>query len=492
MSGGHDMLYRAFSYILALVLGLLVLAKVRSPGVRQSVLLIVSYALYLTWGPWFLIVLLGSTVMNFLMGRRMRRDPSVGALWTGLAFNLLLLATFKYVPGIAVSIPLGSLQKFSHLALPLGISFWTFQAMSYLFDLYRGEELDPSFVEFALYMAFFPVVISGPICRLPDMLPQFRSGQRPSRDDLSRGLCRIATGLLMMQVAQLLGKGMLSGQGINAGFDQATNWSGPDVWCLAFGYGLQVFFDFAGYSHIAIGAARMLGFTVPENFARPFTSITPSIFWTRWHMSLSFWIRDYVFLPLAVLRRQEWWRKFCLLVAMVSFGIWHKGTLLFLLFGCYHGVLLILHRQVQQVERKLDWQPSAKAWTALSWMLTMALISLGWLFFRAHSLAQSGEMFSALLSPASYSHHVLHSSLYLLVLSLAVSYAVVLVVIDALDRYSEQLETQKMTSRSQLIAAAVRDRWVWIAPMWAAACVLVLTMIPHQSRAANVFMYRFF
>ena len=116
------------------------------------------------------------------------------------------------------------------------------------------------------------------------------------------GLCRIATGLLMMQIAQLLGKGILSGQGINAGFDQATNWSGPDVWCLALGYGLQVFFDFAGYSHIAIGAARMLGFTVPENFARPFASTTPSIFWTRWHMSLSFWIRDYVFLPLAMLR----------------------------------------------------------------------------------------------------------------------------------------------------------------------------------------------
>ena len=486
------MLFRVLFYCVALLLGLLVLVKARSRGVRQGVLLFASYALYVAWGPWFLAVLLASTVINFLVGRWMRRNPSVLGLWTGLAFNLLLLATFKYVPGIAVSIPLASLQKFSHLALPLGISFWTFQAMSYLFDLYRGEEIDPSFVEFALYMAFFPVVISGPICRLPDMLPQFRSEQRPSGDDMSRGLCRIATGLLMMQVAQLLGKGILSGQGINAGFDQATNLSGPDVWCLAFGYGLQVFFDFAGYSHIAIGAARMLGFVVPENFARPFASTTPSIFWTRWHMSLSFWIRDYVFLPLAMLRRQEWWRKFCLLVAMVLFGIWHKGTLLFVLFGCYHGVLLILHRQAQQVERKLNWQPSAWAWTAFSWMLTMALISLGWIFFRANSLAQAEEMFSALISPASYSRHVLHSSLYLVVLSLAVSYAVVLIVIDLLDRYSERLQAGAMTFRSELIAIVVRDRWLWIAPMWAAACVLVLTMIPHQSRAANVFMYRFF
>ncbi|MGA2904716.1 MAG: MBOAT family O-acyltransferase [Candidatus Korobacteraceae bacterium] len=488
----QGILLRASLYAVALLLGLAVLRKARSRGARQAILLIVSYALYLTWGAWFLLVLLASTTMNFLVGRRMQRKPSVTVLWIGLAFNLLLLAIFKYLPGVAVSLPFASLQKFSHLALPLGISFWTFQAMSYLLDLYRGEELDPTFVEFALYMAFFPVAVSGPICRMPDMLPQFRSQQTPSRDDMGRGICRIATGLLMMQVAQLLGKGILSGQGINAGFDQMSGWSGPDVWCLALGYALQIFFDFAGYSHIAIGAARMMGFTVPENFARPFTSTTPSVFWTRWHMSLSFWIRDYVFLPLAMLRREEWWRKFCLLVALVLFGVWHRGTVLFVLFGCYHGVLLIGHRQAQQMERKLNWQPSARGWTMVSWMVTMALVNLGWIFFRSASLSQAREMFGALLSPANYSRHVLHSSLYLLVVGLAVAYAAVLWAIDALDGYAELLGTAPATSRSETIAIALRDRWVWIAPMWTMACVLVLTLMPHQTRAANVFMYRFF
>ena len=122
----------------------------------------------------------------------------------------------------------------------------------------------------------------------------------------------------MMQLAKLLGQGILSGDGITTGFDRVTHWSGADVWCLAFGYGLQLFFDFAGYSHIAIGAAQVLGFTVPENFARPFHSTTPSIFWTRWHMSLSFWIRDYVFLPLATLRREVWWRNLGLVISMVA------------------------------------------------------------------------------------------------------------------------------------------------------------------------------
>ena len=130
----------------------------------------------------------------------------------------------------------------------------------------------------------------------------------------------------MMQLARLLGQGILSGDGINRGFDHVTRWSGTDVWCLAFGYGLQLFFDFAGYSHIAIGAAQALGFTLPENFARPFQSTTPSIFWTRWHMSLSFWIRDYVFLPLAMLRREMWWRNLALVLSMILFGLWHKAT----------------------------------------------------------------------------------------------------------------------------------------------------------------------
>src|SRR5208337_15511 len=193
----------------------------------------------------------------------------------------------------------------------------------------------------------------GPICRMPDMLPQFRSGEPAPRSDMARGLCRIATGALMIQLGQLLGRGILNASGINAGFDQVKRWSGPDVWCLAFGYGLQLFFDFGGYSHIAIGAAKILGFTVPENFARPFASTTPSIIWTRWHMSLSFWIRDYVFLPLATLRREILWRNLALVISMVLFGVWHKASVLFVLWGCYHGVLLVAHRQLQALQRRL-------------------------------------------------------------------------------------------------------------------------------------------
>ena len=356
-----SMQLRALLYAAGLLACLLVLGRSRSRTVRQGALLAVSYALYLTWGSWFVIVLLASTAMNFLLGRWMRRDGSLRVLWTGLAFNLALLAFFKYLPGVTVSLPFASLQKFSHIALPLGISFWTFQAMSYLLDLYRGEELDPTF-------ASSRCTWRSSRSRCPDQSAGCRtcsSSFAPSSglrvEDMGRGVCRIATGLLMMQVAQLLGKGIIAGQGINAGFDQMRQLGRRG--CLVPRHRLRapIFFDFAGYSHIAIGAARMMGFTVPENFARPYASTTPSVFWTRWHMSLSFWIRDYLFLPLAVLRREDWWRKFCLLLSMVVFGIWHGATFLFVLFGCYHGVLLILHRQVQQAGAAVQLGTSGQA-----------------------------------------------------------------------------------------------------------------------------------
>ncbi len=486
------MLLRAILYILIFLFCVLIFAKVRSRATRQAVLLIGCGALYLTWGVWFAAVLFASTVINFFFGKWLQRNPSGIFLSIGILLNLALLGTFKYLPAIAMNLPLSSLQRFSHFALPLGISFWTFQAMSYLFDLYRGEELAPSFVEFALYMGFFPVVISGPICRMPEMLPQFRSEETTSRQAIGRGFRRIATGILMMQLAQLLGQGILAGDGINSGFDHVTRWSGPDVWCLALGYGLQLFLDFAGYSHIAIGAAQALGFTVPENFARPFTSTSPSIFWTRWHMSLSFWIRDYVFLPLAVMRREVWWRNLVLVISMVLFGLWHKATLLFVLWGAYHGVLLVLHRQTQQLQRKFEWSPPAALWTPISWAATISLISLGWIFFRASSLVQARQMLLAVLSPASYFSHFLSGSLYLLIMTLALGYAVVLLMIETLNRYSVEAEPSSEVSHAGLIVLMARWRWFWIPPLYVLVSFLLFIVTQSQGASAAQFMYRNF
>ena len=322
------------------------------------------------------------------------------------------------------------------------------------------------------------------------MLPQFHSEIVTRRDDIARGFQRIATGVLMMQLAKLLGQGILAGDGINSGFDRVANWSGPDVWCLAFGYGLQLFFDFAGYSHIAIGAAQALGFTIPENFARPFESTSPSIFWTRWHMSLSFWIRDYVFFPLMRLRREAWWRNISLLIAMVLFGLWHRASVVFLLWGAYHGALLLLHRQVEGWQRRFDWTPPRIPWAVLSWISTISLINLGWIFFRANSLSRARLMFAAVLAPQTYASHFLTGSLYFMILALAMGYAVVSLLTDAMDRYSTESEDPaKSASHLPMIALVARWRWYWLPPLFFLALVFVLIVTLTRGPSTAQFMY---
>ncbi len=477
-------MFQGICYVVAFLICVIVLAKTRSRGVRQTVLLIASLGLYLTWTPWFAAVLLFSTVMNFLVGAWLRRRPYWLPLWMGIILNLVLLGIFKYLPEARVPGPLAQYDILKHLLLPLGISFWTFQALSYLFDLYREEELDPTFFEFLLYMSFFPVTISGPVCRMPDMLPQFRSQQTTAFSEIGVGLRRIGVGVLMMQFAKLLGRGILGGDGIISGFDRITHWSGPDVWCLAFGFGLQLFFDFAGYSHIAIGAAKTLGIIVPENFNRPFASTSPSIFWTRWHRSLSFWIRDYLFLPLAMARREMWWRNLALLISMVVFGLWHKATWLFLIWGAYHGILLVLHRVVQQIESRFDWEPPG-LWTPVSWIVTICLISAGWIFFRANSLAQAHEMLSQIVSPATYASHYLNTSLYLLVAVLGLGYAVVVGVADFLNRHAD-------AEPHGFLSFIAQRRWFWILPLYTLTLLFLLMITWTQDGGAAQFIYRQF
>lgn len=486
------MLLREILYGLLFLTCVIVCRKVHSPAKRQVVLLISSYILYLSWSRWFAIILLASTVMNFLVGKCLQKRPTGPVLAVGVFLNLLLLGSFKYLPEFSASLPLSSLQfqRFSHIALPLGISFWTFQAMSYLFDLYRGEELDPTFLEFALFMVFFPVVISGPICRLPAMLAQFRAQQITAVGDIERGLSRMATGFLMMQLGQLLGQGIFSGDGINAGFDHVRHWTGADVWCLALGFGLQLFLDFAGYSHIAIGAAQAMGFAIPENFVRPFQSTSPSIFWTRWHMSLSFWIRDYVFLWLVVLRRDAWWRNSVLVFSMVLFGLWHKATLLFLLWGLYHGVLLVLHRQIEAAQRRFDWSPPSALWTSISWLTTISLVSLGWIFFRANSLTDARQMFSAILSLDGYGAHALSGSLYVMVAVVAVGYAIVVSLSAVMDQSLE--DAGDSGARSGIMSTLARNRRFWIPPIYVLALLVVVAVMPKSGGNAAQFMYRNF
>jgi alginate O-acetyltransferase complex protein AlgI len=404
----------------------------RLPSIRgrQLLFLTASYLFYANWGLGFLSILIISSLMNYTCGLALRGKATAPRLWIGIVLNLLPLAFFKYLPVLLVLGPAGSWQYDlgRQIIMPLGMSFWTFQGLSYLFDIYFGEELDPSLLEFCLYMAFWPAVASGPICRLPSMLPQFRQLSPFSWEDLSAGSLRVIQGVMMKFVlAQILVSGWLPGEGIDAGFDQMKGgWGGVDVWLLGMGFGFLLFFDFAGYSHIVIGIARIFGIRLPENFDRPFLSTSPSIFWTRWHMSLSFWIRDYVFHPLAAAwRRYSWWPYVVLIISMTLFGFWHGAKWTFIVYGLYHGLVLVVHRLGQQMKRQFAVRLPRYLGAFLSWGTTFALVSVGFIFFRANDLTQVWTMLTAVFTPAAYGRFAMPLSFYVLTCTIAVAYFVV-------------------------------------------------------------------
>ena len=384
-------------YLLFLLPAVFVTAFTRRPTGRLLLFLALSYCFYLSWSPVFILLLVGSSLVNFLMGRILYRNRRFRVLCFGIVVNILILLLARNAGALLTS--RFGLASIPGVLLPVGVSFYTFQALGCLIDIYRGFDKKATLLEFLVFMAFWPVVLSGPICRLPEMLPQFRKPTSPWNHG-SEGIQRIVLGLFMKVVlADSLAQGIDNQGGVNWGFDQVQTWNPMDIVSLSLGYGLQLFFDFAGYSHIAIGSALLVGIRLRENFRSPFGATSPSDFWGRWHMSLSSWIRDYVFFPLATRRRNFGWRLLAVIVAMVVFGAWHGLAATFLLWGLYHGLVLAGQRMLSKNSPN-----SIRPVPALGWALTFTLINLGWILFRSGSLEQAGRMYASLFSsgqPAS-------------------------------------------------------------------------------------------
>jgi len=493
------------AYGMGVVVVWLVAMRLRSVTVRQALYLVASYLFYFSWGSWLIVVLLFSSLMNYALGEWLKRRITAGRLWTGIIFNLALLSVFKYLPLLGTVAPSGSpLLLVQRIVFPIGISFWTFQALSYLLELYREEELDPTLLEFCLYMAFWPTVIQGPICRMSSMLPQLRQDWSVSGDDLKTGVRRIAIGILMAGLADVMAGGLYAGKGVDAAFsDTARRLSGIDVWCLIIGYAFQLYFSFCGWTHIMIGAARLFGIQLHENFNRPYLSTTISEFWTRWHMSLSFWIRDFLFLPLATMRRAVWWRNFSLVIAMFVFGVWHigvgHGSYLLMIWGTYHGMLLVLHRQWQEFRKRLGFEWTGALATGISWVLTFSAVCIGYIFFEANTIGQAFGMLKAMASLHTYHHPTLDRSFYAMTFVASAGYFAVIGGGALLDRLSEFAHRQAETAPDKLrtllvtfLGTLANERWVWITPV-VLVLALYLSVIfqPGHSEAGPV-MYALF
>jgi D-alanyl-lipoteichoic acid acyltransferase DltB (MBOAT superfamily) len=370
-----------FFLFLAVTLGLF---YVSPKSLRRWILLIASYFFYMSWNWRFAPLLLSLTAIDYVAAIWMERVTSPGRrklfLVLSLAANLGFLGFFKYYNFVASMI---SSSLTLSIVLPLGISFHTFQSMSYVVDVYRGEQKairNP--IDYALFIAFFPQLVAGPIVRAREFFADYYQWTPPVSEETLRGILWILLGLakkvvLADQFAQVA----------DSYFQNLAEHPGaPAAWSGVFAFAMQIFFDFSGYTDMAIGMALLLGFHFPANFRRPYLAFSITDFWHRWHISLSRWLRDYLYIPLGGNRHGSLMTYRNLMLTMLLGGLWHGASWNFVIWGGYHGALLGLERVFGR--KRFQDRPHWLAYPFRA-MLTFALVCVGWVFFRAAKLHDS-------------------------------------------------------------------------------------------------------
>jgi alginate O-acetyltransferase complex protein AlgI len=374
--------YQYFLFFLAVVV-----AFYLSPSYwRKRLLLLASYFFYVCWNWRFVPLLAGLTVVDYLAAIWIERTTPGRrklALLTSLAANLGFLAFFKYYNFAATTFAsvLGLPEDHWRMAiiLPLGISFHTFQSISYVVDVYRGEQKAVRrFLDYALFISFFPQLVAGPIVRARRFFPDLTNWTPPSPEEIKHGSLLIVLGVA---------KKLVLADNFALIVDKYFNGdSTVGAWNGVFAFAMQIYFDFSGYTDIAIGSALLLGFRFPVNFRRPYLATSITDFWRRWHISLSSWLRDYVYIPLGGNRRGRIRTYLNLFLAMLLGGLWHGANWTFLVWGAYHGVLLMLERALGMVQaRDRKWSPVDVVRCAVTFLLAC----LGWVLFRAANLHQA-------------------------------------------------------------------------------------------------------
>jgi alginate O-acetyltransferase complex protein AlgI len=374
---------------------------------QNIILLAASYVSYAYWNWRFLGLLVLITIVNFAAGGAISRqsEDEYGKkrkrLWLGLTivFDLLVLGIFKYFNFFDTSL-VNFLSLFNvhidaislKIILPLGISFFTFMAITYPFDIYRGK-LKPTrnILDFALFVSFFPTIISGPVERASHMLPQFQSKRKVTATTINEGLWLMLWGffqkLVIADNVAII---------VNQVFNNYTQYQGLDIIIAILAYTIQILADFGGYTDIARGVARLLGFDLLLNFNVPYFAINPSDFWSRWHISLSQWFRDYLYIPLGGNRKGNWRANFNVFITMVLVGLWHGAAWTFIVWGAWHGLLQVIYRLFGKGGQSTD-RAIHGVWSGFSVIsrtaLMLILVAAGWAAFRATSFEQLVYLF---------------------------------------------------------------------------------------------------
>ena len=373
------------------------------PRFRRVFVLVASLAFYATWGVVFVCVPLVVAGMVYLIGTRMVADSGKAKswMWLGITCALALLLYFKYrgflltnLNLLATSFGARHLSLATAIAFPMGISFYAFEAIGYLVDVRQGRVSMPKFLDLCLFFLFWPNILSGPIVRARELVPQLNFHKALEPRFFFEGFDRVIWGLVQKNVvANLLGIWVDRGFAPTVAGIPST----IDGWFLAIAFGLQIYFDFAGYTNMAIGAARLLGVTLPENFRQPYHAATPPEFWARWHMTLSRWIRDYLFFPI----NAKWLGAplplyLSLFCVMALVGLWHGAGWNFILWGFLHGAYLVIYRVYESRKAVLPILAESRVLAGIGRVLTLMAIAGAWVVFRASSMTKAGAILSSM------------------------------------------------------------------------------------------------
>lgn len=357
---------------------------------RWIVILLGSYFFYMSWKPIYGLLLLATTFLDWILALIMKRFQEKATkkliLIISILSNLSILFFFKYFDFFSTS--LWSIFKFSNeplilqLILPIGISFYTFQSLAYIIDVYRGElPAEKNFFRYAAFVSFFPHLVSGPILRPANIIPQLHAKKEWNLENWKMGLFLIGTGLIKkIVIADRLGFF------VNSIYLHPQSFSGITLLVATYLFAFQIYCDFSGYTDIAIGSARILGYTIPENFRQPYLSLSISEFWKRWHISLSSWLRDYLYIPLGGNRRGKLRTYQNLMTTMLLGGIWHGAAWTFVIWGFLHGLYLATEKFFGNVTIKFTKSIPLVLTRFFQIFLTFNLVSFAWIFFRAASL----------------------------------------------------------------------------------------------------------
>lgn len=380
------MLFNSFTFLLFFPITTLLYYLIPHK-LRWGYLLIVSYGFYMNWNPSYALLLIGITIVSYIVGLFLERKRKRSVIIAGIIVCILPLIVFKYMNFINDSIfsildYLGLRMKIPDfkLLLPVGISFFTFKAISYMIDVYKGKILpEKNLGIYALYISFFVDLTAGPIDRADKLIPQFRENKKFLSENIVNGLKLILWGYFMKVV--VADRITLY---VDPIFNNLDNHSGISVLLAAALFSLQIYCDFGGYSYIAIGCGKVMGFNLMANFERPYMANSVSEFWRRWHISLSTWFKDYVYIPLGGNRCSIWRNRLNLLITFTVSGLWHGANWTFVVWGFLNGLFQIIDKKLK----------------VKSVILTFILMTIAWTFFRANTMDDAIQALGMMFIPS--------------------------------------------------------------------------------------------